>query len=908
MSVEFLKPFWLLLLPILFAFVLFVAWKGDFSSAFSKKLETGIRLFVCMLLVLALASPQFVKQTDRATTIFVVDRSASVDQGKSGAFLEEAYAAKGKKDEIAVISFGKEAGVEVMPTLEGNFPTDHFLSFVDEGATDIESAVRLAMGIFPENVGKRIVLLTDGEETQGDALGIIGTLSSPNITLDVFSTAKAQEAGVQITALELPEVANKKTSYDITLQLYATVETTAEVRLFKENTLIAKEEITVSSGESRVVFADKTDTGGGVTYRAEITPEIDDTTKNNQAYAYTYIDDVPRVLLVGNKENTEAWQGILAASGLQVEEVSPKGVPMAMESLEGYNSIILANVSAKELTTGFLPLLETYVRTLGGGLVVSGGAEAYALGGYFKTPLEDMLPVDMELKTEGETPDLAMVMIIDRSGSMTAGTYGVTQLEMAKEAAIRSLDSFQEKDQVGIIAFDDKFEWVVPITKVAGNKVEITDKIAKIQPGGGTSILPGLVEGVDQLVSTVAKEKHIILLTDGQAEQTGYDSVLREMEKQGITLSSVAVGGGADATLLKELAEGGGGRYYFTDEFTDLPEIFATETLLAGKEYLNHRSFYPKVGSASGILTGIDSVPKLDGYVGTTAKSRGDVVLVSDREEPILATWQYGLGRTAAWTPDVGGGWTREWLSQPAGTAVLRNTVGWVGNTKMDEEIRLSGRAGASNGTLRVEMPYNPDVSGLTATVLSSEGTPYETTLIATAPGIYEGEFATSAQGAYVASLSVKKKDGTQQNMSGGFTLPYSAEYDMSKKGEGAGLLPEMATVGVGRVLTQGQEVFETAPQASLTPKDMSQWLLALGLGFFLLDIALRRFAVWRGRLERIFSKKPKKKTQVEKQKKPLTEVLKAEKPLEKTVEVETAKPNTMEKLASAKRKRENNK
>lgn len=905
MNIEFLKPLWLLLLPLLFAFVLYVAWKGIFPSSFTKKLHTGVRLLVCTLLVLAMASPQFSRKTDETTTIFVVDRSASAEVSKGVAFLEEAYDAKGQKDRIAVISFGKTAGVEVMPALEGDFPTANFLSFVDAGATDIESALRLAAGIFPTDTAKRIVLLTDGEETQGDALKAANVLAGENIALDVVSLGKEEEAGVQLTALELPEVVNKKTAYDITLRLYATAETKAEVRLFKDNTLIAKEEITVSKGESRVVFSDQTEDGGGVTYRGEITPEIDDTTKNNQAYAYTYIDDVPQVLLLGEGEDTAAWKGILGSSGLQVETASAAGAPMAIDQLERYDSVVLANVSAKDLPEGFLPLLETYVRTLGGGLVVSGGENAYALGGYFDTPLAEMLPVDMELKTEGETPDLAMIMIIDRSGSMSAGAYGVTQLEMAKEAAIRSLDSFQEKDQVGILAFDDKFEWVVPMTKVVGNQQEITDKIGKIQLGGGTSILPGLTGGVKTLVETSAKEKHIILLTDGQAEQTGYGSVLEEMSRQGITLSSVAVGGGADTTLLKKLAKDGGGRYYFTNEFTDLPEIFATETLLAGKEYLNNRSFYPKAGDASALLSGVEAVPQLHGYVGTTAKSRGDMVLVSDKEEPILASWQYGLGRTVAWTPDVGGVWTKDWLGQSAGAMILRNAVGWVGNTQMSQEIRLKGKAGATSSTLQVEMPFDPDVTGLRATVLAADGTPYETALTASAPGVYEGVFATSAQGAYVAGLEMIKKDGTQTNVNGGFTLSYSAEYDMTRKGAGEGLLPQLAATAGGRVLTQGAEVFASQPQFRFTPKDMSSWFLWLGLGFFLLDIALRRFSGWSTKLAMLFSKKQQKTGKKEKPPKNVPVVEEKQKETEPLPKQEENVQNTMEKLASAKRKRE---
>ncbi|MDD4843622.1 MAG: VWA domain-containing protein, partial [Anaerotignum sp.] len=726
MSINFMKPYWLWLLPLLIGFVWYAARKGRFSSPFRRRLHSGVRILVCVCIVMAMAVPQISKKSDIISTVFAIDRSASVKGLDFTQFMKEANDARGNKDSVGMVCFGKDAGVEMMPTVEGLLPTEGFLTYVDEGASDLASALKLAGGILPPDAAKRIVLVSDGEETTNDALLEARALAAQGITIDAYPLAQKTEQEVQITDLELPTLINKNTAYDIAVRIDSNVDTPMEIRLYKENTLIANEQISVTAGESRIVFSDITADGGGVVYRAEITPEKDTQGKNNKFYAYTYIDDIPRVLLIGDKEDCEGWNGIISAAQLQVDMVTAGAAPVSTERLQGYDCVVMANVSVEALPDGFLEVLEAYVRILGGGLIVSGGDKAYALGGYFNTLLEDMLPVDMELKTEGEEPDLAMIMIIDRSGSMSSGEYGVTQLEMAKEAAIRSLDGFKEKDQVGIIAFDDQFEWAVPMTLVTGNKALIQQQIGEIQVGGGTSILPGLTEAVSVLSQTNAKEKHIILLTDGQAEQEGYTSVLTKIQDNGITLSSVAVGSGADTSLLRRLAEGGNGRYYFTDEFTDLPSIFAKETLLAGKEYLNNRDFYPDQKDASAILSDITSVPLLGGYVGTTAKSRGDMVLISDREEPILAAWQYGLGQTVAWTPDVGGTWTKDWLAAAEGSKILRNALGWTINAQMAQDMKLTAQSGAKKSSLRLEMPFDESINKIEAKVLNSQGEEFE--------------------------------------------------------------------------------------------------------------------------------------------------------------------------------------
>jgi len=297
----------------------------------------------------------------------------------------------------------------------------------------------------------------------------------------------------------------------------------------------------------------------------------------------------------------------------------------------------------------------------GNGLLVSGGNNSYGLGGYKDTLLEAMLPVNMEAKSKEENPNLGLLLVIDKSGSMSDGQYGMTKLELAKEAAIRTTDNLGVKDSLGIIAFDHKTKWVVEPTKVEDKKY-LQNQIATIVPGGGTSILPSLEAAIDRLAKEDVALKHIILLTDGQAERTGYEPALSRLIREEITLSTVAIGTGADKQLLKYLALEGGGRYYATDVFTDIPSIFTKEAHIAGKKYLNEVTFFPKAITRNPILGGIDALPELEGYVATSMKELGGSILTGPDDDPILATWQYGLGRTMAWTGDMRGFFTSQWL------------------------------------------------------------------------------------------------------------------------------------------------------------------------------------------------------------------------------------------------------
>ena len=428
-----INPFWLFIFPIMVGAFYWIA-KNKIHSTFRRRFFIFIRSIVSLFLILALCGVTIQKTSERVTTLFAVDLSDSTKQAQESVktFLKQAESTRTEKDDIGLLCFGADAVLEQSPINQVAFPQT-FLSYVQKNATNISNVLNLGASILPENTRKRIVLLSDGVETAGDALAQSKLLQAQNITVDVFPLSAKEQPEIQLSALQISNLINKNTEYDITLQISSNIDTNATIKLFKGNTLIANEQVAVSKGESNIVFSDKTENGGSIIYRAELTAEQDTLSQNNKAYAYCYITDVAQILLIEQNQSGSVWEDFLQNSQASVTKISIENAPVTVEQLNHYDSILLSDLSVDVMPNGFLDALESYVKTTGGGLLVTGGENSFALGGYYKTKLEEILPVEMELKTEGENNSLGMIMVIDRSGSMDGGQYGASKIEMAKE-------------------------------------------------------------------------------------------------------------------------------------------------------------------------------------------------------------------------------------------------------------------------------------------------------------------------------------------------------------------------------------------------------------------------------------------------------------------------------------------
>src|SRR6185503_4098478 len=406
-----------------------------------------------------------------------------------------------------------------------------------------------------------------------------------------------------------------------------------------------------------------------------------------------------------------------------VDTIVPEALPTEFAALATYDSVVLVDVPRSRLSDRQLASLQVYVRDLGKGLVMIGGPDSYGAGGYQKTPLEESLPVDMGVRDRQKQPDVALVVVIDQSGSMDAchcnsfnggmgggtGIGGVRKVDIGKEAILRAAAALTARDEIGVVGFNEQAHWVVK-TQPLGGIADLQGAIGGIQPLGQTNIYAGLEQAVESLEGTTATRRHIILLTDGWSRSGQYDEIIARMKAAGITLSTVGAGGGANP-FLEQLAQQGGGRFYAAANPASIPDIFLKETQQVAGQQIIEEPFFPILTSSSPILRGLDQgLPRLRGYNGTTAKAAAQTVLVTARDDPLLAQWQYGLGRSVAWTSDSTGRWARDWVGWSGFSRFFSQLVSWTFPGEETGGIEAVFDAHGGKTTLHVES-VEPDGS-----------------------------------------------------------------------------------------------------------------------------------------------------------------------------------------------------
>lgn len=850
MAIDFNNIKFLFLLP--FALFIVYYFKNGLNrlSSRRKKAVIVLRTLTVIFLVLGLAGFGIKKYSKEISTIFLVDLSESTQDNKEEFedFIQAALKEKKDKDKVAVVSFGGRAEVE--STLKSDLSDIRFQTDPGGRFTDIENALKFSRGLLPGDTMKRIVLMTDGFENLGESLSQSELIKSENIDFKVLKAERLEKEEVQIDKIDLPERLYENQNFEITVSISSNVKTKGKVTLYSDGKAVAERDADIEKGVNRFVFKDQALSGGFKTYKAVVTAENDTITQNNEYSAFGEVEGAANVLLIDGKDNGgRELEKILRAADINVDSIKDKQAPKSISNISKYKSIILSDVSLENVSSEFINSLDKYVKDYGGGLLVTGGENSYALGGYYGTPLEDMLPVDMEMKVKGEVPSLGLILVIDKSGSMEEGHAGSNKMEVAKDAAIKAVQSLKPKDQIGVVAFDGNAQWVVR-PSANQNKEDIIADIGSIRAGGGTSILPALNAAYEGLIETDTKLKHLILLTDGQAERTGYDSLIEKMREEKITISTVAVGSDADTRLLETIALDGKGRYYFVDQYDSLPNIFTKETFLASKSYINNQSFIPLVGTYDDLLNPLqDGIPVLDGYIGTSNKEMAEKILLSDKGDPILSAWQYGLGRTLAWTSDVNGQWTSSYLQTPEGAAFLTNIVQSSFPRIYEESLTVETNSTGDTQEIRVKNNDGIDKDIRTeVNIISPDLETLNLKLKAEKPGEFKESFKADKNGVYLLRINQYKGEKLINSASSATSINYSNEYNINNN---ENRLDSLVNEAGGMFITDAKEVFKGDLEKVYGRRDLSQILLLFSLIFLLLDIALRRLNIRFKKIER---------------------------------------------------------
>jgi Mg-chelatase subunit ChlD len=820
-----------------------------------EKLSLTLRLLLLLCLIFALAGFSIASTSEQLSVLYLLDISDSVSQAQQEealTFIEQDIASKPPDDLAGLIVFGGNALVEIPLSKAPNI--DGIRSIPATGQTDIGEALTLAQALFPSNTAKRIVLFSDGINTQGDVIEAVRIASTNGIDILTIPLATGTPSDVAITELDLPTQLFEGERFEMAFKLFASANAPATIRLLSGGEVISEESLQLDAGESAYTLPLVANQAGLQEFSIQVESPVDSVVQNNQLSGITFVSGPPKVLVAAVPAGTLLPNGdprpdevtpllnALESGGFDYELTQPELIPSDPAQLAQYSSIVLVNVPRRSLNPAQMRSLQSYVRDLGGGLVAIGGPTSFGLGGYYRTPLEETLPVNMRNDDEVRRSTLTLVFVIDRSGSMSDSAGGPTKLALAREAVIRSVELLLPKDKVGVVAFDDAAEFVVPIQEVEDGAV-ISNTVSTLQDGGGTDIMIGLQTAADQLVADDAQVRHIILLTDGGADETGLAELAASLyQEHNITLTSIGVGSDA-AAFLQDLASVGGGRYHFVTDPQSIPSIFTEETTLATQSYLVDETFTPLLGDASPIRSGISALPPLNGYITTSAKDAATLPLLTMYGDPLLAHWQYGLGRAVAFTSDASGGWAGNWVRWSGFAQFWGQVISYVTPPPTPSNVTLNVETAKGTTTLSVDARDEAGnaLNGMDVivNVVSNGNDVTQVTLTQVGAGLYQAKLdalAPLAPGAYAIGVSGTGEAGEFVERYG-WAQSYSPEYQPSD--ERQSVLPEIEFSAPPSTTPEEIYAHNLRAQSALNP--LWQELLTLAAFLLVLDIASRR-------------------------------------------------------------------
>ena len=918
-SLELTHPSWLMTLVFVIPLLAYFFWKS--LSDFPKRqlfVSLLTRTIVVTLIALSLAGLALLSSTQQQFVIFAIDESLSVDAGEADSqpansesrtspkpsqvdeFLDRALAGEGLNEhKVMFLPFAAQAGSLAKDRPESPRENNNSTSSVqaaksdsiDRNSTDIAAAIRSAAGAMPPDYVPRIILLTDGNQTSGDALqAALGTASliSADIGRQQPSTGRSKSAGsnlipidtvplkvrddneVQVAAVEVPAQVREGEPFYVEVVINSNHEDEGQVEVFRGAHKVLSELRKLKSGENRFRFQQSITGERLAQYTVKVSGLNQDTLlDNNSESGLVFTTGKPRVLLI-ESEPKLAQQLVWALQQEEIEcDVRPvEGMPESLSDLQNYELLVLSNVPATSLSQRQMELARTYVQDLGGGFMMLGGDQSFGLGGYYKTVLEEILPVRSDFEKEKEKPSLGMVLVIDKSGSM-----GGEKIEMAKEAAKSAAELLGPRDQLGVIAFEGNFYWVSDLQS-ASNKARIIDDISRIEAGGGTVMYPAMEEAYNALLGATAKLKHVIVLTDGISSPGDFEGIAQSMASARITCSTVAVGEGCDGKLLEEIARIGQGRYFEAMEASTLPQIFAKETMTASKSAINEQPFVPQVVRPTQVLADIDfeTAPFLLGYVVTRPKATCEFILATESGDPLLAWWRYGLGTTVAFTSDAKSRWGAEWLTWPGFSKFWAQVVRQSMRKNDVKGVIVDAKQERRKATVTLDA-IDPSGKFLNRadtelTVIDPQLGQRKLEMKQTSPGRYVAEFETPLSGAYHLNMTQKTSGGTLlHQQTRGLIVGYPDELRLFPTN--FELLKTLATASGGRFDPTPEEIFGTnsmsqdqkslgqqpaAPRTAQRTTPLWPYLLTTACLLFVLDVALRRidFSLWwpwRGRL-----------------------------------------------------------
>jgi uncharacterized membrane protein len=810
-----------------------------------------VRLSLLGLFAMVLAEPRAVRSRDVMSAIFVVDVSDSIRSESTDASLRyvlESVQQKPVNDEAGLIIFGKTPAVELPPRM--SFPFEALNSQLERGATNIEQALSLAGAMLPEDNQGRIVLITDGSQTEGSLVRVLDELKSRQIAVDVLPIDYSYTVEVWLERLELPQSVKLGETYEAAMIVSALSDGRGTLTLRENGETIAELPVDYKAGKNRFTVPIALRTPGYYEYTATIeVPRSDDSLpQNNSVLNYIFVEGEGKTLLVTDPQgDARDWRKLEQAvreAERSVETIVADDLPRDAAPLRNYDCIIFVNVPHDVFDALQLQAVRDAVYNFGVGFLMVGGRNSFGPGGWHRSVVEEILPVTMDVSQRKVLPKGALAIILHTCEFPEGNTWG----KRITKQAIKVLGA---QDEVGVLAYDyrEGETWIVKL-RPAGEYDEIAPLIDGAEIGDMPSFSNTMEMGLAGLQDSDASAKHMIIISDGDPSPAPPPLVQKFIDSK-ISVSTVAIfpHGGNEISNMRNVAEVTGGRYYFPQDPNQLPAIFIKESKTLKRTMIRNEQVSPEVNFPSPILKGLEGIPDLKGYVLATPRDRAMTILQSppDKDDPsqvdpILAVWQYGLGKTAAFTSDLSPNWGAFWYQWDKYQAFVKQLLTDISRVRKEGSLRLSTYTSGGDGVLIVE-DFHPDEAFLEmqARVMGPGGKAEAVPLKQVAPRRYQANVPLWGHGRYHVAVNGTGGERADQ-VFGGFVVPYSPEYLRFRSNRQ--ILNEIAERTSGQILTgdpKDDKIYERGRSVKRSTKPIFDWFLVALAILVPIDVAIRR-------------------------------------------------------------------
>ncbi len=894
---------WLLLLLAILPLI----WVSSFQSM--AGLGPGRRLaallfrsVVMLVIICALAGIQWVWISDKMTVIYLLDQSDSIARAKREVMLE--YAIKSvrthrqseRSDRSGLIVFGREAAIE-FPPYDDNLPDvkgiESYLGRTD--ATNLESALKLAQASFPEDSAKRIVIISDGIETVGSSSAVAKSMSEAGIGIDVVPINLAARSEILVEKVDLPTNIRQGQPFETRIVINRYQEkgidepVPGRLRLLRNSgpreQVLLDESISLDKDVNVFPIRDTIELPAGYTYRAEFVPDKatdDSLQQNNRADAFTYVRGKGRILLI------EDWSAIgeygtlieaLKRSEIEVDVQTSDQLFTSLAELQAYDCVVLAGVprssgDSAEAIANFtdeqLDILVSNTEQFGSGLIMLGGPNAFGAGGWSNTVIEKAMPVDFQIKNKKIEAVGALAMIMHAS-EIGQGNY------WQKRIARSAMEVLGPMDYCGVLQFTtlgDSWLWggQVGMLRVGENRAAMINRLSSLTPQDMPDFEPSMRLALNSLVKTPASVKHMIIISDGDPTPPSA-GIVGQFAKNQIKISTVAVGahGPAGHQTLQGIATKTGGNYYVASNPSALPKIFVREAMRVSRPlvYEPDGGLQPQITYPHEIVQGLSrDLPNLKGFVLTTLKDSPLVevpIRSSKPTEPenqaVLATWTYGLGRTAVFTSDTGKRWAGDWVAWPGYDQFFTQVVRWTMRpTKSDAKFTVATKVGEGKVEVVVNALDQQDeflnFLDMQAVAVGPDLKVIPVIMRQAAPGRYVGSFEADSAGSYLVNVI---PGPAMAPLTTGASVPFSDEYRVRQTnmsglsqlakleptgGSSAGLITEPLDQESFEEIVKNTNTYRGGLPRARSMQDIWPWCLLLASVCLFADIFVRRVSL----------------------------------------------------------------